>query len=170
MMFYAICFLFLVSHILVCEGRQGCQNGWVTSDDSCYLFADEIKLDWTEATHFCASHGGSHVATIENEAELLFLEDQCKRLFKQGTSRDHWFWLGATDDEVEGVWVWYTDHSRLSDGYTNWYPGQPETGDKNNQDCACLWGPISYTWHDCHCELKSHFICEQSTSEQEIIG
>ncbi|XP_053389490.1 uncharacterized protein LOC128552474 [Mercenaria mercenaria] len=73
MMFYAICFLFLVSHILVCEGRQGCQNGWVTFDDSCYLFADEIKLDWTEATHFCASHGGSHVATIENEAELLFL-------------------------------------------------------------------------------------------------
>ncbi|XP_060602687.1 perlucin-like protein [Ruditapes philippinarum] len=163
----------IIAYILVqCRIFVGacCENGWITFEESCYLFDEDHQLNWTEATQTCASYGGSHVVTIENPDEFSFLQNHSKRLFKDATKRDNWFWLGATDGEIEGIWVWYTDRTLLSNGYTNWYPGQPETSDKNNQDCACLWGHESYTWHDYHCDRKSFFICEQSLNEPSIIG
>lgn len=33
------------------------------------------------------------------------------------------FWLGATDDILEGIWLWYVDDSEME--YVNWNSGQP---------------------------------------------
>ncbi|XP_060602690.1 perlucin-like [Ruditapes philippinarum] len=108
---------------------------------------------------FCDTHDHSHIVTVESRSEELFLRDQCQRLFKTGASRSNWFWVGATDVAIEGILAWYTNHKPITDGYTNWYPGQPTNA--NNQDCAVLWGKSGYTWHDHHCELKSHVMCEK---------
>ncbi|XP_060602691.1 perlucin-like [Ruditapes philippinarum] len=170
------CLILVLASILddhgIIEGYKCCQNGWVVYEDSCYLFADHTNVDWTEATHFCDAHDHSHIVTIESRSEELFLRDHCQRLFKTGASRDNWFWIGATDDEIEGIWVWYTNHKPITDVYTNWAPGQPDPADWN-QDCAVLWGPNGYVWEDHICDLKSHVICERNITasrEQEIFG
>lgn len=54
--------------------------------------------------------------------------------------------------------IWYTNHKRLSDGYTNWQPGEP-TG--LNEDCAVLWGPFGYNWGDYYCDRKCHAVCKK---------
>lgn len=33
------------------------------------------------------------------------------------------FWLGATDDITEGLWLWYVDDTELE--FENWNAGQP---------------------------------------------
>ncbi|CAG2232217.1 unnamed protein product [Mytilus edulis] len=52
------------------------------------------------------------------------------------------FWLGGTDEVIEGVWVWATTGKDLT--YTNWFPGDQynwETG----ENCVVMgkW----YTWN-----------------------
>jgi len=74
--------------------------------------------------------------------------------------RINYFLVGATDDEVEGIWRWYTTGERLNDGYVNWAPGQPQDGSSTNQDCAALYGKSGYLMEDVTCEGRSHVICE----------
>ncbi|XP_052766893.1 perlucin-like [Mya arenaria] len=153
-----------ISFICVCVHlgallTNACDDGWVTFGSSCYLFDDDIKMHFVEGAHFCASThgGGAYLTTIESAEELLFLQDMSKRLFKH--DRNNFFFLGATDDEVEGVWRWYTDHRLVSSGYQNWAPGQPQTG--TSQNCAVLWGPSGYLWEDHYCEENAYIICEK---------
>ena len=69
-----------------------------------------------------------------------------------------WFWLGGSDEEVEGIWRWYNDHSVFN--YTNWHIGQPDS--KRSDDCLALWGPNNFTgWDDYYCDYKSHYVCEK---------
>jgi len=148
-----------------------CPNGWVSYERSCYLFADEIAVDWTEATHFCATHN-STLVVIDSHGEDLMLIDQANRLFKCGT-HSVYFWIGATDDEVEGDWVWFTNHQHLSQGYTNWAANEPDDG--NNQDCALLWSDYHFKWGSGFCSDKTgHAICEkrlqQVPAPEEIVG
>ncbi len=55
------------------------------------------------------------LVSINNEAERDFLAGQF------GVS--HLRWIGLTDKEVEGIWVWANGDAV---DYTNWLPGQPD--------------------------------------------
>ncbi|XP_060599259.1 lactose-binding lectin l-2-like isoform X2 [Ruditapes philippinarum] len=51
-----------------------CQDGWVTFQDSCYLFARNHKSSFTEAENYCRQHGG-HLVEIETKYESMFIRD-----------------------------------------------------------------------------------------------
>ncbi|KAH3855374.1 hypothetical protein DPMN_097941 [Dreissena polymorpha] len=146
----------IASFIAQSESTATCDDGWTAYGPSCYFFEDETKLHWIEGTQYCSVHEGAYITTIQSEGELLFLQDMCRRLFKHDKS--NFFFLGATDSEVEGIWRWYSDNSLVNAGYHNWYKGQPEPG---KQNCAVLWGPSDYTWHDHYCNENGHVICEK---------
>ena len=78
-------------------------------------------------------------------------------LFKVDNRDDDAFWVGATDEIIEGIWKWYTDDSNLS--YTNWARGQPDSHDGHEEDCLYLYGD-NYGWHDGPCEAHKHALCE----------
>lgn len=82
-------------------------------------------------------------------------------MFLCSADRSNFFYIGAKDDEVEGVWRWYTTNELVDDGYVNWAPGQPQDSATHNQDCAVLWGRSGYLWEDFDCETQSHIICEK---------
>lgn len=64
----------------------------------------DTPLTWTEAKTFCEEQGG-YLATITSQAEQDFIVNLIKDGYK------NFYWLGASDDKVEGNWQWVTGES-----------------------------------------------------------
>ena len=96
---------------------------------------------------------GAWLATIPNQSVQGFINS----LFDGdlGTT-----WVGLTDQAVEGSFVW--DHGEAV-SYTNWYPGEPNSFDGNNEDCVCLYNGNYGTWNDAPCFDSSNYACERLT-------
>ena len=69
---------------------------------------------------------------------------------------DSWY-IGLTDNEVEGEWHWIKSKTHLNGHYAKWAPGEPN--DQHVENCAYLAasGP---DWYDVSCDGKYHYICE----------
>ena len=72
---------------------------------------------WTAAEAYAQSLGG-HLVTVNDQAEQEWLYATFGRSLH--------LWIGLTDEAEEGTWAWSSGESV---GYTNWYPGQPNSGD-----------------------------------------
>jgi len=76
----------------------------------------DLNMTWYEAKAYCENLGG-HLATITSQEE----QDLINTLIKNGSS--NFYWLGATDEIIEGDWRWITGEKW---GYTNWDSSQPD--------------------------------------------
>ncbi len=72
-------------------------------------------MSWHAAKAFCEDIGG-YLATITSQGENDFVYNNL------ASHSPQWCWLGATDEEQEGVWKWVTGEPR---GYTNWAGNEP---------------------------------------------
>ena len=79
-----------------------------------YILYD-IPIDWRKAKEYCEGQGG-HLATVSNRSENDFL----KEFIAKGDKNS--YWLGGTDEEVEGEWKWITGEKFL---FTDWYGDNP---------------------------------------------
>jgi hypothetical protein len=75
------------------------------------------SMSWTEAEAEAQRLGG-HLVTINDEAEQAWVSETF------GGWGGWYFWLGATDQAVEGTWVWASEQPVI---YTNWAAGQPQS-------------------------------------------
>lgn len=64
------------------------------------------------------------------------------------------FWIGLTDQENEGLWLW--SHSRSAPQNPQWLDGRPDGGTAEN--CAMLF---TGSLEDKSCETTMSFICEK---------
>ena len=69
--------------------------------DSYYQVYFDASIGWHDAKTACENSGG-HLATISNKEENDFIFSLVQNAGIQ-------CWLGATDEETEGVWKWVTD-------------------------------------------------------------
>ncbi|KAK3101324.1 hypothetical protein FSP39_002679 [Pinctada imbricata] len=69
------------------------------------------------------------------------------------------FWLGATDDQQEGHWIWIKDREPVD--YSDWAPGEPNNKD-SEENCLEYFAEQSFKWNDAPCRLKRRFICEEA--------
>ncbi|CAL4138098.1 unnamed protein product, partial [Meganyctiphanes norvegica] len=71
-------------------------------------------------------------------------------------------WLGASDAEVEGEWVWQKTGERLSLSNSMWYYSEPAGGTGEN----CLRASIATSSHnraylrDLACSSTFNFVCQ----------
>ncbi|XP_060567084.1 hepatic lectin-like [Ruditapes philippinarum] len=74
-------------------------------------------------------------------------------------------WIGASDYEVEGHYVWYGTgkHVTISD----WQPGEP---DGHDEDCLIYWGNFNWKWADGNCHYQYYFICEKPVENVIDVG
>ncbi|MBQ7638654.1 MAG: hypothetical protein IJS90_07120 [Clostridia bacterium] len=61
----------------------------------------DISLSWQDAKAYCERLGGYLVTITSLEEQMAVM-----RLIKGGTKNQ--YWIGATDEEEEGVWKWIT--------------------------------------------------------------
>lgn len=110
-----------------------------------------VSIPWHEAKAKCEELGG-HLVVITSSKENEIVGD----LVSQGGR--HSYWMGMSDNEVEGTWVSVTNES-LS--YTNWMDGEPNN--QNNEDYAVIRNVEGKTWNDAsdtYYTVLVGFICE----------
>ena len=132
-----------------------CQYPWITFQGSCYALFTQL-LSWNDARAYCEAEG-AQLVKIECAEENECIKN---KYMKDGLD----FWIGLTDEQVEGVWMW-SDGSELS-GYINWATNQP-SDQTHVQNCAGIrMGTVSYVyndaqWHDRGCSSVKGFICKK---------
>ena len=68
------------------------------------------------------------------------------------------FWIGLTDRETEGVFVWESDKSVAM--FTDWTSGNPDNYN-GNEDCIHIHsGSIERQWNDINCDVKLYPLCQ----------
>lgn len=109
-----------------------------------YQFFD-ISMTWKEAKEYCEKLGG-HLATITTEEE-----QNCISQNNYGANKD-FYWLGGTDETVEGNWKWITGEEW---NYTNWCEGSPDNYNTENYlgmiNKETIWGSgraVKNRWND----------------------
>lgn len=99
---------------------------------------------WENAKQICKSNGGQ-LAVMNSPEENNYV---ASRLLGQTA------YIGLSDTRVEGLFEWI-DNSSLS--FTNWYPGQPNNAN-GDQDYVELLP--DGTWNDQYASCLREFICE----------
>lgn len=111
-------------------------DAYVWEGHSYYLF--DRSGDWEDAVSYCESLGG-HLAIIESQAENDALYAY---MLEQGYESAY---IGLTDREEEGTWVWLDGKTAL---YLNWHSGEPN-GENSNEDYAMFYYKYDDgTWND----------------------
>lgn len=116
-------------------------------------------LSWSDARQACQALGdGWDRGSIRTEQVNQFLAG----LLSSET------WIGATDLDTEGNWVWASDGqpfwrgngatgSAVNGAYVNWNGTEPNGG---KSDCARVVPALATTWADVECSALRSSVCE----------
>lgn len=126
--------------------------GRIVDPESCYC-AVFIGKSWSDQQAFCRNKNFT-LLTLDSKKEEELLVDTF--------GKDAFFWTGANDIGLEGIWVWDTTQQNLYPwaggiGYANWAPGQPDTI-PSDEDCMEM--NFGLGWNDDVCTKLNDAICE----------
>jgi hypothetical protein len=106
----------------------------------------------------CGKFQGSAVYGPANQEEYTDYRAWFLGINKaSGGDRFHDHWLPFTDQEEERVWRNLI--TGVEANFTDWGPGQPNGG--RRQNCACLRRFNGYRWDDCGCTMALPSICSR---------
>ncbi|CAL4161990.1 unnamed protein product, partial [Meganyctiphanes norvegica] len=131
----------------------------------CYLFSSEIDKTgtWEEARAECQTIG-EDTDHIMDLAEVGTSSD-CSgdvQLMEMISALGENVWLGASDAEVEGEWVWQKTGEQLSLSNNMWFYTDPNGGTNEN----CLLADVFSSYHnraylaDTTCSDTYNFVCQ----------
>ncbi|XP_035699632.1 uncharacterized protein LOC118432207 [Branchiostoma floridae] len=132
-----------------------CRSGYKQHGDHCYQISG-AQYDYTWDTAKIICDDGGILAMPKDQATNDFLVNMIKE-----TSTEKGTWIGLNDLQSEGTYKW-EDGTSLS--YTNWAPGEPNTG---HERCVMYFSgatgdDLKYKWNDSTCDTKGMFICQQN--------
>jgi hypothetical protein len=104
---------------------------------------------WSDDRTTCLTYGYD-LASVNDSAENTEMVDQAYSRYV-----GKW-WIGLTDQAVEGTWVWSNGDAVT---YTNWHAGEPNGG--TSESCTQLGRFGDYTWNDEPCSSAFYFVCEE---------
>ncbi|XP_027855944.1 CD209 antigen-like protein C [Xiphophorus couchianus] len=145
-----------------------CPLGWLIFNSSCYFFSytesTTVKKNWHKSREDCIKRGADLVV-IDNQQEQEFISHTINDM---RSGRDVWasgFWIGLTDKETEGTWVWLNNVTEVEPRY--WMDGEPN--DWNTaEDCGVAIYSDENPWktrYDGACRQRQlQWICEINQS------
>ncbi|XP_063150072.1 hepatic lectin-like [Candoia aspera] len=119
---------------------------WEYFDGGCYFFSYQ-QLIWHTAKGHCE----------EQHSELVVITNQYEQNFLQSRTRGERYWIGLSDDNVEGQWRW-VDNTDYRTSFKNWKKGEPNDHG-GGEDCAQIHE--AGEWNDVPCNLKSFYVCKK---------
>lgn len=140
------------------------------STGHCYYWNETTPLNWSNAKASCETND-AYLASITSQDEQDMLKD---RWIVPNTSIT---WIGGTDTDAEGTWVWTggaeagqqfwmgdTSGSAVNNRYESW--GTVNPNNDSNEDCLEMrgWGTHNGDWNDESCTNLRSFICEKSAN------
>ncbi|CAL4117724.1 unnamed protein product, partial [Meganyctiphanes norvegica] len=134
-------------HHFVCEDHMVaglCPGGYIPVGAQCLSFIVGAHLNYTAAQKYCR---GDH-------ADLATIMDPhivAKYITEYYAEKD--FWFGASDNEMEGEWLWVTGDPLEFP----WAAGQPDN--QNQEDCM-YWAANPQGFYDGSCGHTKLYICE----------
>ncbi|XP_056151561.1 CD209 antigen-like [Lampris incognitus] len=140
-----------------------CLPKWVFLNSTCYFFSDpdlNDKRTWLESRADCINHGAD-LLVIDNWEEQKLVSDNVPSRGTDGVWWSNGFWIGLTDIEVEGTWVWVNNVTQQETFY--WIEGEPNNHGQQGENCAALYsrGDPRHTWYDGKCNHhRYNWICE----------
>ncbi|XP_035672069.1 C-type mannose receptor 2-like [Branchiostoma floridae] len=135
----------------ICQFQPGCPTpSYISFSGNCFKLFAETKT-FFDARQTCAEDGAL-LAMPKDSATNSFITS----LIPTGGGR----WVGLSDMEVEGQWVFADGQSLESSVYSSWYPDQPN--DYGGLDCVNLFA--SGRWEDDSCDANKTFICQFQTA------
>ncbi|XP_060577701.1 perlucin-like [Ruditapes philippinarum] len=150
------CIIFQLIGLTYCTD---CPDGWFAFEGSCYLIGSHA-MHFTEAESYCRQHGGN----------LVHVETRTEDLFLKGFIHTHLagkdYWIGMTDETIEGVWRWYGTGTNVR--FTDWAPTEPQDNG-HGEDCAVFHHP-NYQWADVPCASNRIPFCEKKVGGGELVS
>uniref|UniRef100_A0AAQ5ZR40 C-type lectin domain-containing protein n=1 Tax=Amphiprion ocellaris TaxID=80972 RepID=A0AAQ5ZR40_AMPOC len=142
-----------------------CEEDWEHHRGKCYYFSTH-KLTWEKSRNKCRDKGGDLVKIDgRNEQRRLrevMIDDADK------------FWIGLTDSEEEGQWLW-VDGSPLDESFWGHY--QPDNWiweDLKGEDCVRMGekdgAPDLNCWFDKSCQVPHRSICEKPEKNHQNVS
>ncbi len=112
---------------------------WAVSDGGNGHYYQIVSLsgDWTEANDVADRLGfkgmAGHLVTITSEAEAEFIESSLLPLSEPVSVN---YWMGISDQQVEGTFQWVTGESVA---FTDWAEGEPNDFGSGEDFAAIRW-------------------------------
>ena len=145
------------------DGNEDGAAGWIATWKTVFgrmfkFFADEISQEEAQAVcqELKEDNGGWDLVSINSLHEQTVVE-------KLSSSVP--VWIGLTDKNEEGVYIWTDGSSYLPEPFVYWGPGEPDNFGEKNQtkaDCTVLVLESSgWAWRTEDCQERRAFVCSK---------
>ncbi|MED6278004.1 hypothetical protein CHARACLAT_019273 [Characodon lateralis] len=128
--------------------HESCPNGWSQFKHRCFCYFS-TPMTWASAEETCLSMNAT-LASVHNLGEYYYIQG----LIKAFTLENKQAWLGGSDAQKEGTWMW-SDRSPFH--FLNWCPRQPDN--YGTQNCLQMNYGDGKCWDDVLCTIRRHFVC-----------
>ncbi|XP_028286128.1 C-type lectin domain family 4 member M-like [Parambassis ranga] len=81
-----------------------CPYSWKLFQAKCYYFSSRT-LTWSSSRAWCQTQGGD-LLIVNSKLEQIFVFESSLALQQSSSSSSSRLWIGLTDAEVEGQWLW----------------------------------------------------------------
>ena len=135
--------------------------GWIDGsyvDLGCLQFYAADPMSWFGAQNFCNSTSNytsnSYLVEIYNDYQQNFIIEKARNITDPEGRKLNW-WIGLTDNENEGTYVWA--HSKQTATYFAWDEDQLDSCQNDECDYVCLLSYDDdnnhhYNWVKTHAE------------------
>ncbi|XP_042291255.1 lactose-binding lectin l-2-like [Thunnus maccoyii] len=129
--------------------RGNCPMFWYSFNDRCYKYVS-TRMTWADAELHCVSES-ANLVSIHSLEEQKFV----KSLIKNFDHAEGFTWIGLSDTQKEGRWMW-SDGSAVN--FVFWNSGEPSNGG-GNEDCVHNNFGTGLKWNDVPCSKTFPSVC-----------
>ncbi len=88
---------------------------------------------------------------------LVTINDAAEQTWLRTTAGTSWFWIGLSDELLEGDFRWDSGDPVT---YTSWAPGEPNNGPNGNEDWVWMNWNSAGQWNDVNVQSRTRAIVE----------
>ncbi|XP_059205173.1 lactose-binding lectin l-2-like [Centropristis striata] len=129
--------------------RGNCPTSWYNFYGRCYKYIT-TRMTWADAELHCVSEG-TNLVSIHTLDEHNFI----KSLVKNFDHAQGFTWIGLSDTQKEGGWMW-SDGSAVK--FVLWDAGQPDNAGAT-EHCGHINIGTDLKWNDYPCSNALPFVC-----------